>query len=209
MQIEISRFAGWALVAAIVAAAASALVVLGNESVDGADARVILTSLGFAAASTTGASGVAALLRPSWGMRALGAATIGCSLAAFGLYTFVVWRFNTSWPVPEWAWRGAACSAVVAIALAHASLLLRGRRPTDGVLVGIVTFVSLAAGAVDAGGALLPLAGVVDDFDESWERTLGAVLVVLIATTVLAPLLRRLRTPSVDAPVQPAMPAAA
>jgi ABC-type spermidine/putrescine transport system permease subunit II len=99
----------------------------------------------------------------------------------------------------------AACSAVLAIALGHASLMLRGRRPTDGAVVEIVTFLSLAFGAIDAGGALLPLAEIVDDVDESWARILGSVLVLLIATTILAPLLRRLQTASEE----PAMPLAA
>jgi hypothetical protein len=45
---------------------------------------------------------------------------------------------------------------------------------------------------IDAFGAVLPLAELVEDVDESWARNLGSVLVLLIATTVLAPLLRRL-----------------
>jgi hypothetical protein len=202
---ESVRLAGWALVAGLVGAAAWAVVVLLNQSVNETDARVVLTSLGFAAASTTGASGIAAMLRPSRGLRVLGVATIACSVTAFALFTVIVWKVTFVWNVPEWVWRAAACSAVLAITLGHASLMLRGRRPTDSAVVEIVTFLSLAFGAIDAGGALLPLAEIVDDVDESWARILGSVLVLLIATTILAPLLRRLQRASEE----PAMPLAA
>ena len=68
------------------------------------------------------------------------------------------------------------------------------RRPTDSSLVEMVTLSSLAFGSIDAGGALLPLAELVDEVDESWARILGSVLVLLVGTTVLAPLLRRLQS---------------
>jgi hypothetical protein len=174
-------------------AAVWGVVLLLSESVNETDARVILTSLVFAAASTTGASGVAATLRTSWALRALGVATIGCSIVAFGLLTALIWDIDAIWNVPESLWRGSACASVLAIAGGHASLMLRGRRPTDSALVEIVTLSSLAFGSIDAVGALLPLAELVDEIDESWARILGSVLVLLIVTTVLAPLLRRLQ----------------
>lgn len=190
---RLGRPAGWALVAGVVGAAAWAVAVLVSHDVNETDLRVVLTSLGFAAASTTGASGVAAMMRDSAGLRALGVAALGCSIAAFGLFTWGVWDLDYLWDVPEWQWRACACSTVLAIALGHASLMLRARKPTDSGLVILVTAISLLCGAVDAGGAFLPLAEIVDEVDESWARSLGSVLVVLIATTVLAPLLRRLQ----------------
>jgi hypothetical protein len=190
---SLARLAGWGLVVGLVGAAAWGVVVLLSSSVDETDARVIVTSLGFAAASTTGASGVAAALRTSWGLRALGVATLGCSIVAFGLLTVVIWRITFVWSVPEIVWRGCACASVLAIAGGHASLMLRGRKPTDGALVGVVTLSSLAFGSIDTVGALLPLAEFVDEIDESWARILGSVLVLLIATTVAAPILRRLQ----------------
>jgi hypothetical protein len=191
---SVGRLAGWILAAGLVGGAAWGVIVLLSSSVNETDARVILTSLAFAAASTTGASGVAATLRKSWGLRALGVATIGCSLAAFGLLTALIWEFDFIWDVPESLWRACACASVLAIAGGHACLMLRGRRPTDSSLVEIVTLSSLAFGSIDAGGALLPLAELVDEVDESWARILGSVLVLLIGTTILAPLLRRLQT---------------
>jgi hypothetical protein len=191
--ISVGRLAGWSLVVGLAGAAAWGVVVLLSSSVNETDARVILTSLGFAATSTTGASGVAAALRTSWGLRALGVATIGCSIVAFGLLTVVIWRIDFAWNVPEIVWRGCACASVLAIAGGHASLMLRGRKPTDSALVEVVTLSSLAFGSIDAVGALLPLAEIVDEVDESWARILGSVLVLLIATTVAAPILRRVQ----------------
>jgi hypothetical protein len=199
------RLAGWALVAAVAGAAAWAVVELLSRDVTETDARVIVTSLGFAAASTTGASGVAALMRDSAGLRALGVAALGCSIAAFLLFAWIVWEIEFLYDigVPEWGWRACGCSTVLAIAFGHASLMLRGRKPTDTGLVQVVIGLSLLCGAIDAGGALLPLTKIVDDVDESWARILGAVLVLLIATTMLAPLLRRLRLASArDRPQQ-------
>jgi hypothetical protein len=48
-------------------------------------------------------------------------------------------------------------------------------------------------GAIDAVGAFSWLAEIADEINDSWGRRLAAVLVLLIATTVLAPLLRRLQ----------------
>jgi hypothetical protein len=190
---RLGRLAGWALVAGLAGAAAWAVVVLLSEDVNETDARVVLTSLGFAAASTTGVSGVAAIMRVSPELRYLGVAALGSSVCAFGLFAWIVWDINAIWDVPEWRWRACACSTVLAIALGHASLMLRGRKPTDSGLIRLITLLSLLCGAIDAGGALLPLTEIVDDVDDSWARILGSVLVLLIATTVLAPLLRRLQ----------------
>jgi hypothetical protein len=206
---RLARLAGWALVAGVAGAAAWAVVVLLSREVNETDLRVILTSLGFAAASTTGASGVAAILRDSRGLRALGVATLGCSIAAFTLFTWIIWDIDAIWEVPEWRWRVCACSTVLAIVLGHASLMLRARRPTDSALVLLITALSLTFGAIDAGGALLPLTGIVDEVDDSWARILGSVLVLLIATTVLAPLLRRLQRSSSIDPREPAIHLAA
>jgi hypothetical protein len=198
---RLARLAGWALVAGVAGAAAWAAVVLISREVNETDLRVIFTSLGFAAASTTGASGVAAIMRDSWGFRALGVATLGCSIAAFALFTWIIWDIDAVWDVPEWRWRVCACSTVLAIVLGHASLMLRARRPTDSGVVLLITALSLIFGAIDAGGALLPLTGIVDEVGDSWARILGSVLVLLIATTVLAPLLRRLqRQSAIDSP---------
>ena len=87
--------------------------------------------------------------------------------------------------------------------------MLRARRPTDSAVVVLITTLSLVFGAADAGGALLPLTGIVDEVDDSWAEILGSVLVLLIATTVLAPLLRRLQRSSAIDSAEPAIHLAA
>jgi hypothetical protein len=198
--ISVGRLAGWSLVAALVGAGAWAVVLLLSGSLGDTDLRIVLTSLTFAAASTTGASGVAATLRGSWLLRTLGAATIMCSAAAFALVTTAIWKDSLLWYGHVDLWRACGCAVVLAVGGGHASLMLRGWRPTDSALVQLVTVSSLAFGSIDAVGAFLPLAKLVDDFDESWTRTLAAVLVLLILTTVIAPLLRRLQVARAPVP---------
>jgi hypothetical protein len=173
-----------------------AIVELFSDSIDETDGRVILTSLAFAAASTAGASGLAAILRPMLGLRVLGLATLGCSIAAFALLAAMIWHDDFPFEIRETLWRACGCVSVLAIAGGHASLMLRSRRPTDGALVELVTFSSLAFGAIDAAGAFSWLSEITDEISDPWGRRLAAVLVLLIATTVLAPLLRRLQSVS-------------
>jgi MFS family permease len=197
---------GWAAALGVVGATAWALIELFSGSVSDTDGRVIATTLAFAAASTTGASGLAAILRPSWGLRVLGLVTHGCSIAAFALLAAMIWHDDFPFEIRETLWRACGCASVVAIAGGHASLMLRGRKPTDSALVELVTIFSILFGAVDAVGAFLWLAEIVDEINDSWGRRLAAVLVLLIATTVLAPLVRRLERRDM---VEVAMPPAA
>jgi hypothetical protein len=196
---RIGRLLGWGVVLALVGGAGWAVAELLSGSIDETDGRVLLTSLGFAAASTTGASGLAAILRPSPALRVLGVATMGCSIAAFALLTAMIWHDDFPFEIRETLWRACGCASVLAIAGGHASLMLRGRRPTDSPLVGLVTFSSLVFGAIDAVGAFSWLAEIADGINDSWGRRLAAVLVLLIVTTVLAPLLRRLQAAPAEA----------
>jgi hypothetical protein len=188
---------GWGVVVGIVGASGWAAVELLSGSVDETDGRVLLTSLGFAATSTTGASGLAAILRPSPALRVLGVVTVGCSIAALALLAAMIWHDDFPFEIRETLWRACGCASVLAIAGAHASLMLRGRRPTDSALVDVVTFSSLVFGAIDAAGAFSWLAELADEISDPWGRRLAVVLVLLIATTILAPLLRRLQPAAV------------
>jgi hypothetical protein len=58
---------------------------------------------------------------------------------------------------------------------------------------------------VDATGFLLPILDVTHEIDEWWARLFGSALVLLVLTSVLPPLLRRLaptRAPAESAPSQ-------
>ena len=77
---SIGSLLGWGVVVGIVGATGWAVVELLSGSIDRTDGRVLLTSLSFAATSTTGVSGLAAILRPSPVLRVLGVVTLGCWL---------------------------------------------------------------------------------------------------------------------------------
>jgi hypothetical protein len=47
---------------------------------------------------------------------------------------------------------------------------------------------------------ILPLAGLVEDIDEPWPRIFGAVLVLLVLTSVLPPIVRRMQPAAGPAP---------
>jgi hypothetical protein len=113
---SIVRLLGWGVVLGIVGATVWAVVELLSGSIDRTDGRVVLTSLGFAATSTTGASGLAAILRPSPALRVLGLATLGCSIAAFALLVAMIWHDDFPFEIRETLWRACGCASVLAIA---------------------------------------------------------------------------------------------
>jgi len=162
----IRRTAGWSLVGGLTIAALTAVVALLGGEVDDTELRVILTSIGFALLSSTAAVGAAQRLRASSGLRALGTATMMLSGAAF---------------------------ALLAIACSHACVVLGARRASDSAVVDLLVFASLGLAALDTLGGLAPIAGLTDEVDEGWAKLLAATLVLLVLTSVLPPILRRLQ----------------
>jgi hypothetical protein len=189
---SIRRFAGWSLVIGLSVAAAAAVLALLTGSFDDTDTRVILSSIGFAVASATGSSGAAARLRPSEGLQLLGTATLLASVAAFVLLLAGLWTGMDEWG-SEGVWRTFGCVAVLGIAGSHACLMLGALRRRDTEVVRLLTLSSLGLAAFDTLAVVLPLAGLVDDIDEPWPRIFGAALVLLVLTSVLPSILRRLQ----------------
>ena len=188
----IRRYAGLSLVTGLCVAAAAAVLALLTGSFDDTDIRVILTSIGFAIASATGSSGAAARLRPSTGLWILGIATLLASIAAFLLLLAGLWTNIDEWG-SETVWRTFGCVAVLGVAGSHACVMLGARRRGDSEAVRLLTLSSLGLAAFDALAVILPLAGVVEDVDEPWPRIFAAALVLLVLTSVLPPILRRMR----------------
>jgi hypothetical protein len=187
---SIRRAAGWALVAGLTIAALTAVVALLGGSFDDTEVRVILTSIGFAIASSTAAVGAAQRLRPSATLRTLGTATMVLSGLAFALLALGLW--TNDWG-SEGIWRAFGCSALLAIAGSHACLVLGARRSSDIDLVRLLVIASLALAAVDTLGALLPISGLAEDAAADAAQLFAATLVLLVLTTVLPPILRRLQ----------------
>ena len=195
---SIRRFAGLALVTGLCFAAAAAVLALLTGSFDDTDVRVILTSIGFAIASATASSGAAARLRPSERLQLLGTATLVASIAAFVLLLAGLWTNMDDWGA-EGVWRTFGCVAILGVAGSHACLMLGALRRADADLVRLLTLGAIGFAAFDALAVILPLAGLVDDIDEPWPRIFGAALVLLVLTSVLPPILRRMQPTAMPA----------
>ena len=88
---------------------------------------------------------------------------------------------------------------MLAVAGSHACVVLGAKRRSDSEAVNLLVIAALALAAVDTFGGLLPIAGVVDEVGEAGAKFFGVTLVLLLLTTLLQPLMRRLEpAPSVD-----------
>jgi hypothetical protein len=186
----IRRFAGRALVGGLCLAAAVAVAALLTGSFDETETRVILTSIGFAATSGTGSAGAAARLRPRESLQLIGAVTVVASAATFLLLVLGLWMDDWG---SEGIWRAFGCAGVLAIAGSHASLTLGARRRGDSEAVRLLTMAAIAFSAFDSVASILPIAGLIDEVGEGWARVFGATLVLLILTSALPPILRRMQ----------------
>lgn len=83
-------------------------------------------------------------------------------------------------------------SSVAALGFSHATLVTAGRRASDSPAVRALVGASIVLGALDSTVAGLTIAGVFADVDEAWVRVFGVTLVLLLLTTVLPPIMRRL-----------------
>jgi MFS family permease len=194
----IRRALGWALVAALTVAALSALTALASGDFDDTEWRVLGTSFGFAFLSATAAAGASARLRPSESLRLIGAATAVGSALTFALLVGGLWTDL----LDDALWRAFGCLAILTVAGSHACLVLGARRPGDGEAIRLLVTVSLVAASVDALFGILPVSGLAEDeVEEGYAELLAALVVVLVFTTLMPPLLRRLQR-SGTAPVR-------
>ena len=117
------------------------------------------------------------------------------SCLAFALLAVGLWTNMDEWG-SEGVWRAFGVSAILGIAGSHACAVLGARRPSDTDAILAVVYTSLVLAALDTVGGVLPVSGLVDDVDEGMVKFLAATLVLLVLTTVLPPILRRMRGPS-------------
>jgi hypothetical protein len=186
---KVRRAAGWALVGGLSVAALTAIGALMAGDFGDTEWRVILSSLGFAIASAVAASGATQRVRASGLLRDLGTATAALAGIAFALLLAGLW--TDDWGT-EGIWRSFGCAAVLAIAGSHACVVLGARRRSDSHTVDLLVNTSLVLAAIDTLGGLLPIAGVVDEVGEGGAKFFGVTLVLLLLTTLLQPLMRRL-----------------
>jgi hypothetical protein len=183
------RLAGWALVGGLCLAAAVAIFALVTGSFDDTDWRIIASSLGFSVLSATAAAGEA-LRREGRGARMLvGAAAVASSAVAYVLLLGGLWIDDDA----DRVWRACGCFGLLALAGSHASLVLRSVRSSDTGVVRTLCDISIVTGAIDTTAGVLGLSGAIDDVDEGVVTALAVLVVILLLTTALPPILRRLQ----------------
>jgi hypothetical protein len=184
---EIRRALGWALVLSLCVAALTAIVAIVNGRFDDTDWRVIGTSIGFGVFSAIGAAGTSPRLQDMENGRLLGLATMALAAISFVLLPVALWTEDGDGP---WVWWG--CFSLAALAASHASLVLGARRRTDGDGARMLTTASVVLATIDAAIGIGAISGFLDDVDEGGAQALAVLVILLILTTALPPILRRL-----------------
>lgn len=191
---RLRRVALQALVAGLVIAAAAAIVALLRGSIDETELRVILTSVALSVFGSLAAVAAATGDSRSAAIRRFGRAASALAVVSFLLFLPAVWTDRAD----EALWRAWGCASILAVAGTHTALVLRSRQPTDGNGIAWIASASVVLGAADALAALAPVSGVVDDVDEGLARLFAVGLVLLVLTTILPPLLRRVQRSSAE-----------
>jgi hypothetical protein len=185
--VELRRLAVRALVAGLCIAAATAIAALASGDFDDTHWRVIATSLGFSVFSALAASGNALWRQADDWRVGLGASTAAAALIAFALLILVVWLDDDA----EALWRAFGIAGLLALWGSHASLVLRAQRCDDPPLVSALVWTSIATAAFDTLVADAAILAIVDDVSDGFVRLAAVVLVVMVLSTALPPLLRR------------------
>ena len=81
--------------------------------------------------------------------------------------------------------------------------MLGSLRRSDADAVRLLTLTSVGLSAFGTLAVILPLLGLVDDVHETWARIFDATLVLLILTSVLPSILRRMQPAALHRPPGP------
>jgi peptidoglycan/LPS O-acetylase OafA/YrhL len=187
---SVRRALSWALVAALCVAALTAIAAILSGDFDETDGRVIGTSLGFAVFSATAASGASLRYRDSEGLRALGLVAMVLSALSFVLWLAAIWGDGED---EVWRWFGSA--ALGALACSHASVVSGALRASDSPTVRALATTSIALAVVDSFFGILGVSGAVDGVDRRFGQLMAVLVILLVLTTALAPIVRRLERP--------------
>jgi len=198
----IRRALGWVLVGSLCAAALVAIVALLSDSFDETDWRLIGTSLSFAVYSALAASGAAVRLKERWWAEPLAVVTVAAAAIAWMLLLALLWGVADDSETLARTW---GVATIAALACSHAAVVLRGGRASDTAAISALVACSIALGVLDATAGSLAVVGAVEvDEDDPEIRLMAVAVVLLLLTTALPPVLRRLGGP---APATPAWPA--
>jgi hypothetical protein len=186
-----TRLFGWTAVASLCVAAFTAIIAILSGDFDDTDGRVIATSVVFGVSTAVAGSGASLRYRGDGALRALGLTTIVLSAASFVLFVVAIWNDADT----DDAWRWFGCVAFATLAASHASLVLGALRTTDTSTIRTLAQASVLLAVVDATVAILVVGECVDDFDEDIAQAVAVLVVLLVLTTALQPILRRLERP--------------
>jgi hypothetical protein len=195
---QLRRLVSWTLVATLCIAALTAIVAILSGEFNDTDAYVIGTSIGFAVFTATAASGASLRYRQNESLRLLGLATIALSAVSFGLLVLALW---SDWDDEPWQWFG--CFGIATLTASHGSLVSGARRATDSEAIGMLATISICLAVFDGAAGILAISEVVDEVDTEFGQLLAALVVLLLLTTLLQPIVRRVQQPSDAAPARP------
>jgi len=196
---QLRRLVGWTVIGALCIAALTAIVAIVGDDFDDTDGYVIATSVGFAICTALAASGASLRFRGDAQLRGLGAVTVVLAAITFLLLVLALWR---EWD-DEDIWRWWGCFGLAALAASHASLVSGARRDTDSSTVSTLAVVSICLALFDTMTGILVVAEVTDDVDPAVGQLLAVVLVLLVLTSILQPILRRLQPTTPGRTAQP------
>jgi hypothetical protein len=186
---SIRRLFGWTLVVCLCFSALVAIVALLSGSFDDTDWRLIGTSLTFAVYSALAASGAALRDKEHPAAPPLGIATATTAAIGFLLVLLVLWLEDPG----DGLVRTWGVVTIAALVSSHAAIVLRGTRATDTRAISALVVGSIMLAALDGTVGALATAGAVDvDEDDPGARWMAVTVVLLLLTTGLPPLLRRL-----------------
>lgn len=170
-------------IASLCLAALVAIAALVGGDLDDTSARVAITAVAVSVYSILAMPGFAAY--EDSGTRVLGAAGVGVSGLALILALVGIWQRDGGDHLEGWA-----VVSVLALALAHSTLLILGRRPQDSSAVRAVlglTVVAIALVALVAWDLILS-----DGSSDAGIRILGIFAVLDVLGTAVLPIMRRL-----------------
>lgn len=194
---ELRRLLGWALVAGLSLAALTACVAIANGSFGETEGRVIGMSVGFAVFSATGAAGMSLRLRSETErLRQLGTATALVAALAYALLVAAIWQGSSSSDL----WQLWGVAALLSLATSHASLILGARRSMDTPAIGVLVVTSLATSAFDTSIGILLILQQLGDMGEGMAELAAITVVLLLLSTALPPILRRLAVETAPSP---------
>ncbi len=176
-----------ALAAGLSVAASIAIVAILTHSFDALAARLIVTSLSFSLFIALGGAGVGPR-RSTGPIRHLGSATVLAAGVGFALLMVMLWLGSGEGEL----WRAWAILVLLTLAASHACLVLTSRRISDSPLIGALIVTSVVATSLDAVLGALPISGVADQVDGNFVRLVAVLVIVMLLTSALPPILRRI-----------------